>query len=101
MDDVSALTAGERAIFDALNRHGVRFIIVGMSAAVLQGANTATRDIDIWFENRADARIPGALGEVGAVWVSGSFGMMPSMIGGEVAGDPLIALHASKNGSEG
>lgn len=30
-----------------------------LSAAVLQGANTSTRDIDLWFEDTSDPRIGG------------------------------------------
>ncbi|MBK7579905.1 MAG: hypothetical protein IPI67_06825 [Myxococcales bacterium] len=59
MDDFSALAPGERAVFAALERRGVRFMLVGLSAAVLQGANTGTRDIDIWFEDLSDPRIGG------------------------------------------
>lgn len=57
MEDFSALSDAERTLFEALNRHGVRYMLVGLSAAVLQGANTATRDIDIWFEDLSDLRI--------------------------------------------
>lgn len=39
MEDFAAFTQGERAVLEALNRHGVRFMLVGLSAAVLQGAN--------------------------------------------------------------
>jgi hypothetical protein len=42
MEDFAALTPGERAVLQALNRHGVSFMVVGLSAAVLQGANTGT-----------------------------------------------------------
>lgn len=42
-----ALTPAERALFTALNQRGVRFIIVGMGAAVLQGAPVATQDLDV------------------------------------------------------
>jgi hypothetical protein len=55
MDDFSAFTEGERALLEALTRHGVRFMLVGLSAAVLQGANTATRDIDICAPSTGDA----------------------------------------------
>lgn len=55
MEDFSAFASGERALLEALNRRGVRFMLVGLSAAVLQGANTGTRDIDIWFEDPSDA----------------------------------------------
>lgn len=49
MDDF-ALAPAERALLEALNRHGVRFLIVGLGAAVLEGALLATQDIDLWFE---------------------------------------------------
>jgi predicted nucleotidyltransferase len=89
MDDFSALSDGERALLLALNRHGVRFMLVGLSAAVLQGANTATRDIDIWFEDISDLRIGDAAREANGIWVSGSFGMRPPQLGGEALGDRL------------
>jgi predicted nucleotidyltransferase len=89
MDDFSAFTQGERAVLEALNRRGVRFMLVGLSAAVLQGANTATRDIDIWFEDTSDLRIDQAIREAGGFWVSGSFGMRPPQIGGDAVGDRL------------
>jgi hypothetical protein len=47
MENFSALTAGERALLEALNRRGIPFLIVGLSAAVIQGANSSTRDIDL------------------------------------------------------
>lgn len=89
MDDFSALSDGERALLLALNRHGVRFMLVGLSAAVLQGANTATRDIDIWFEDISDLRIGDAVREADGIWISGSFGMRPPQLGGEALGDRL------------
>jgi len=64
-------------------------MLVGLSAAVLQGANTATRDIDIWFEDVKDLRIGNAVGEANGIWVSGAFGMRPPQLGGEALGDRL------------
>jgi predicted nucleotidyltransferase len=89
MDDFSALSDGERTLLQALNRHGVRFMLVGLSAAVLQGANTATRDIDLWFEDVSDLRIGEAVREANGIWISGSFGMRPPQLGGEALGDRL------------
>jgi predicted nucleotidyltransferase len=70
-----------------LNQAGVRFIIVGLGAAALQGANTATEDVDLWFEDTADPRIGQAVNGIGAVWISGSFGMEPPRIGGSAVGN--------------
>lgn len=87
MDDFSALTTPERQLIEALQRRGVRFMVVGASAAILQGANTATKDIDLWFENAADPAIGAAVKEAGGVWISGAFGMRPPQIGGDKLGD--------------
>ena len=88
MDDISALTDPERAFLVELTRRGVRFMIVGLGAAVLQGANTSTKDIHLWFEQTSDPRIREAAAAVGGVWVSGSFGMRPPQLGGSI-GDRL------------
>jgi predicted nucleotidyltransferase len=75
------LTDGERAFFVALNDLGVRYLIVGMSAALLQGARGATEDIDLWFESIADERIGHAARAAGGFWVTR---MQPPMLGGAI-----------------
>jgi hypothetical protein len=47
---VSALSDVERRFFEELNTRGVKYMVVGLTAAIAQGANTVTRDIDLWFE---------------------------------------------------
>ncbi|MBV9947644.1 MAG: nucleotidyltransferase [Myxococcales bacterium] len=89
MDDFSAFTEGERALLEALTRRGVPFIMVGLSAAVLQGANCATRDIDLWFADLNDPRIREAAREAHAIWIPGTFGMRPPQFGGHSVGDRL------------
>jgi predicted nucleotidyltransferase len=90
----SALTEAERKLLMELSARGIRFLIVGASAAVLQGANTATQDIDLWFESTTDPRIKAAIDAVGGIWVSGSFGMIPPTIGGEALGDRFdVVVH--------
>ncbi len=90
----SALTEAESALLRELTARGVRFLIVGATAAVLQGANTATQDIDLWFEDTTDPRIQAAVDAVGGIWVSGSFGAMPPTIGGEPLGDRFdVVVH--------
>ena len=81
MDDF-ALTPAERALFAALNRRGVRFIIIGMGAAVLQGAPVATQDLDVWFSQVEDEAIRRAAADAGGFWISG-FGMQPPAFGGD------------------
>ncbi len=77
-----ALSAAERRLLRELNQRGVRYLVVGMSAALLEGARGMTEDIDLWFEQLDDARIGEAVRAAGGVWVAGHFGMMPPTIGG-------------------
>jgi hypothetical protein len=84
---VSALTEGERHFLEELDARGVRYLVVGLAAALLQGANIATQDIDLWFEDLADPRIGDAARAAGGIWVSGSYGMRPPALGGEALGD--------------
>jgi len=79
--DDFALTPAERALLQALQRRGVRFVVVGMGAALLEGAPVATQDIDLWFERPDDERIPLAAADTGGSWISG-FGMQPPAFGG-------------------
>lgn len=79
----SILSSGEQALIRGLMDRGVRFMVVGMSAALLQGARGATEDIDLWFENTQDPAIADAVRAAGGIWISGSFGMGPPRIGGD------------------
>ncbi len=96
--DAYVLTDAERRFLSELVERGVRFMIVGLTAASLQGANTTTVDIDLWFENKADPGIGEAAKVAGGIWISG-FGMMPASIGGPL-GDRLdVVLQMSGLGS--
>jgi len=60
-------------------------MIVGMSAALVQGARGATEDIDLWFEHIGDVRIGEAVRRVdGGVWVTRT---QPPMLGGGELGE--------------
>lgn len=56
-------------------------MLVGLTAAIVQGANTATRDIDLWFESPSDPNINAAAQAAGGIWISG-LGMRPPQLGG-------------------
>lgn len=45
----SNVTDAEIRFLEELARRKVRFMVVGMSAAVIQGADLGTDDIDLWF----------------------------------------------------
>ena len=76
------LTPAERALFHALNQRGVSFLIIDISAAVLEGAPLATQDLDLWFDRVDDERIRLAAADAGGFWISG-FGMQPPAFGGD------------------
>jgi hypothetical protein len=98
--DAYVLTEAERRFLSELVARDVRFMIVGLTAASLQGANTTTLDIDLWFETVADPHIREAATIAGGIWISG-FGMMPASLGGPL-GDRLdVVLHMSGLGSFG
>jgi hypothetical protein len=75
-----ALTAAERRLFEALEKRGVRFLIIGLSAALLEGAPVATQDIDLWIE-ALDERVAQAAADAPGFWISG-FGVQPPAFGG-------------------
>jgi hypothetical protein len=52
-----ALEGPERARLAALTNLGVRFMVVGVTAASMLGARVATDDIDLWFSDLNDARL--------------------------------------------
>jgi hypothetical protein len=63
------LTSTELAFLKELSSLKVRYLIVGMGAAVLQGADAVTKDLDLWFESTTDSRIAEAAKAVGGVYV--------------------------------
>ena len=81
MDDF-ALTTAERALLAALNRRGVRFLVIGLGAAVLQGAPLSTQDLDLWLERPGDEGVRQAALDAGGFWIP-AFGLQPPGIGGE------------------
>jgi hypothetical protein len=57
-------------------------MIVGLSAALLQGAPAVTQDIGLWVRDTADARFRRALKQVGAAYVP-QVGLNPPMLAGD------------------
>jgi hypothetical protein len=81
-----AFTEAERRFLQELERRGVRYLVVGMTEAALQGARGVTEDIDLWFERLDDPALGEAARAASGLFVSGTFGMRPPMLGG-VLGD--------------
>lgn len=78
-DFAQPLSAEEAALLAALDARGVRYLAVGMSAALMQGVRGSTDDIALWFESLADARIGDAARSVGGFLVTRA---SPPMLGG-------------------
>jgi len=74
----------ELRLLSALLEARVRFMVVGLSAATLQGAPVVTQDVDLWFEDLADPKISRTLQTVGAAYVPPS-SLNPPMLAGEGA----------------
>src|SRR6202451_2898325 len=56
-------------------------MVVGLSAATLQGAPVVTQDVDLWFENLGDPKMSQALQEVGAAYIPPSLNNPPMLAG--------------------
>lgn len=90
----AALTEAETRFLSELERLGVRYLLVGVSAAVLQGANALTQDLDLWFEETSDPRIGEAAHSAGGAFLPGGVALRPPMIGGDVLGDRFdVVVH--------
>jgi hypothetical protein len=79
--EVLPLSETELRLLETLLRHKIRFMVVGLSAAALQGAPVVTEDIDLWFDNLSDPKLMQALVKVGAAYIP-PFGYNPPMLGG-------------------
>ena len=93
MDDYTApLSSAEAAFLDALDKRGVRYLVVGMSAALMQGVRGSTEDIDLWFASLADDRIAEAARSVGGFLVTRT---QPPLLGGPFGERFYIVTHMS------
>jgi hypothetical protein len=93
--EVLPLSESELRLLESLLRHKIRFMVVGLSAAALQGAPVVTEDVDLWFENLSDPKLMPALVKVGAAYIP-PFGHNPPMLGG--AGSEPFDIAIRMNG---
>lgn len=75
-------TEKEERFLRELVHLNVRFMLVGLSAATIQGAPVVTQDIDIWFADINDPNIKAALKKVGGTFVPGH--NQPMLVGDAV-----------------
>ena len=88
------LTSAERTLLEALNALGVRYLIVGMGAALIEGAPGTTQDLGIWFGRIDTERLSEAARRAGGLYTSG-FGLQPPALGGEGLDRVDVVLTAS------
>jgi len=87
----------ETRFLQELTRNDVAFMIVGLSAAALQGAPVVTQDVDLWFRQLPDPGLEEVLRELHGVYVPPTT-LTPPMIGGE--GIELFDLVTRMDGLE-
>ena len=92
----SIFTEKELAFLRELVRQGVAFMVVGLSAAALQGAPAVTQDIDLWFKDLADPKLKKALERVGGLYIPPTGTTPPMLAGRSVA---LFDIVITGNGS--
>jgi hypothetical protein len=78
----SIFTENEIRFLRELVKNRAPFMIVGLSAAALQGAPVVTQDVDLWFKNLTHPGIGKALRKMDAVYVS-PMGLNPPMFAGD------------------
>lgn len=88
------LTPAERALLQALNALGVRYLVVGMGAALIEGAPGTTQDLDLWFGQVDGEQLTEAARRAGGLYTSG-LGLQPPAVGGEGLDRVNIVLTAS------
>lgn len=71
----------ERHLLCAWLKCQVRFLVVGLSTATLQGVPVVTRAVDLWFENLGEPKMSRALQEIGAAYVPPSINNPPMLAG--------------------
>jgi hypothetical protein len=67
--DALPVSDEEIGLLRELTNAGVPFMLVGLGAAVLQGADAVTKDLDLWFRSIGDPGLPVAAQKVGAAFV--------------------------------
>ena len=81
MAELPPFTDRELRFVRELVNHQVPFLIVGLSAAALQGAPVVTQDVDLWFRSLEDPGLTAALRLVGGAYVAPTLHTPPMLAG--------------------
>jgi hypothetical protein len=88
------LTPAERLLLLALDALGVRYLLVGMGAALIEGAQGTTQDLDLWLGRFDPEKVSEAARRAGGFYTSG-FGLQPPALGGEGLDRVDLVMNAS------
>ncbi len=101
MAEKSIFTKKELNFLKELKSHNISFMIVGLSAAALQGAPVVTQDIDIWFKDVDDPSLKKVLRKLNATYVPLSKDNPPLIVGEQInLFDIVTCVHGVKSFEE-
>lgn len=84
-----------------LVRAKVGFMLVGLSAAALQGAPVVTQDVDLWFRDLEDPRFRKVLRKVGGTYIPSTGDQPPVLAGrGVELFDLVLTMHGLRSFEE-
>jgi predicted nucleotidyltransferase len=88
----------ELAFLEELQRRRVRFLVVGLSAATLQGVPVVTQDVDLWFAKLGEPRMVAAVKAVDGFYTPAT-AYTPPQLGGERVKlyDLVTGMHGLKS----
>jgi hypothetical protein len=94
-------TDQEAAFLKELVKQDVAFMVVGLSAATLQGAPVVTQDIELWFKDLGDPKLKKVLKKVGGIYVPPQ-GLHPPAFAGKHLElfDIVLTMHGLKKFSQ-
>ncbi|MCB0344181.1 MAG: hypothetical protein KDD66_03655 [Bdellovibrionales bacterium] len=82
MAEAQLFSKRELKFLDELNARSVRYLVVGLAAAAVQGAPIVTQDVDLWIEKLNDKEFLAAVRKVGGAFVP-RIGHNPPMLAGK------------------
>lgn len=90
----------EKQLLKALRDANVDYMIVGLSAAVLQNAPVVTKDVDLWFREINDQKMEDCCKNVGGFFLpTNLLFQMPARFGGEALENLDIVINVNGIGS--
>lgn len=87
-----SLSESELSLLRELSASGIKYIIVGMSAALLQGVPAVTQDIDLWVKDLGSPEFIAAIKKAGAIYIPPGIVDLnpPLLVGQDLRGVDLV-----------